>query len=291
MTLTPPASHSRAANYIALMRLDKPIGIYLLLWPTLWALWLAAHGLPDLRVLAIFVIGVVLMRSAGCVINDYADRHFDGAVARTRDRPLAAGRISGREALTLFAALTCASFVLVLFTNTLTISLSFAGAALAAGYPFAKRFTHLPQVVLGAAFGWCIPMAYAAQANALTMEAWLLFVANLCWTVAYDTEYAIVDRDDDLRIGIKSTAILFGSYDRAAIGALQFMSLMLLAYCGVRAQLHWPFHLSLVGAAVLFGYQQWLIRANDRDACFVAFKHNHFVGATVFIGIALGFAW
>lgn len=280
----------RVANYIQLMRLDKPIGIYLLLWPTLWALWFAARGVPDLATLVIFVAGVVVMRCAGCVINDYADRNFDGEVARTRTRPLADGRVAPRHALALFAALCTIAFSLVLMTNRLTILLSIVGVVLAAGYPFAKRFTHWPQVVLGAAFGWCIPMAYAAQSNSLPSEAWLLFAANLCWTVAYDTQYAMVDRDDDLRIGVKSTAILFGRHDRTIIGLLQLLAIALLAVCGVHAALRWPIYLSLACAALLFGYQQWLMRTRDRDACFVAFKHNHWVGATLFAGIAVALA-
>ena len=271
------------------MRLDKPIGIYLLLWPTLWALWLAARGVPDLRVLAVFVTGVVVMRSAGCVINDYADRKIDAEVARTRARPLAAGRVTPHEAIALFAALTTTAFALVLLTNRLTVALSAGGVALATAYPFAKRFTHLPQVVLGAAFGWSIPMAFSAQSNALPAQAWLLFAANLCWTVAYDTLYAMVDRDDDRLIGVKSTAILFGPFDRAFIGLLQVATLTILGFCGPRWALHWPFYASLGVVAALFGYQQWLIRVRDREACFRAFKHNHYVGAAVFSGIALSY--
>ena len=278
---------ARWPDFAALMRLDRPVGIYLLLWPTLWALWLAAGGMPRLDVLLIFVLGVIVMRSAGCVINDYADREFDGSVERTRARPLATGRVAPREALVLFVVLCAIAFTLVLFTNALAIQLSFAGAALATLYPFSKRVTHLPQFVLGAAFGWCIPMAYAAQANALTTEAWLLFTANLFWTVAYDTEYAMVDRDDDLRIGVKSTAILFGRFDRAAVALLQVLAIATLAWVGQRMALPGAYWVSLVVASGLLAYQQWLIRHRDRDACFAAFKHNNYVGMAVFLGIAI----
>src|SRR3989338_5171934 len=209
----------RLKDYARLMRLHRPIGIVLLLWPTLWALWIAGQGRPDPRVLAVFVLGVVLMRSAGCVINDYADRNFDPHVERTRDRPIAAGRVSPREALVLFATLCLIAFALVLTLNRLTILLSFAGAFLAATYPFVKRFTHLPQFYLGAAFGWGIVMAFAAVTGAVPALAWVLFAANVFWAAAYDTVYAMVDREDDARIGVKSTAILFGSYDRLMVGA------------------------------------------------------------------------
>ena len=281
------ASPSRVWDYVALMRLDKPIGIYLLLWPTLWALWLAARGLPDPKVLAIFVAGVVLMRSAGCVINDLADRNFDGEVARTRHRPLVTGRVSAGAAMVLLCVLCTLAFALVLLTNWLTIALSVAAAVLAGVYPFAKRYTHLPQVVLGAAFGWSIPMAFAAQSNALPAAGWLLFAANLCWTVAYDTQYAMVDREDDRRIGVKSTALLFGRFDRLIIAFLQLATLALLGWCGAAWGLSWPFQLALGVTALLFAHQQWLIRGRDRDACFAAFRQNHFAGAAVFTGIAL----
>lgn len=280
---------ARWPDFATLMRLDRPVGIYLLLWPTLWALWLAADGVPQWHVLVIFVLGVIVMRSAGCVINDYADRHLDAHVERTRTRPLASGRISSREALVLFGALCAIAFGLVLCTNTLTIALSMVGVVLATLYPFAKRVTHLPQVVLGAAFGWCIPMAYAAQAGQLTVQAWLLFGANLLWTVAYDTEYAMVDRSDDLQIGVKSTAILFADYDRIAIGSLHSLALMLLLLIGWQSGLGVPYYLGIAAAAALIARQMWTIRHRDRAACFQAFKDNNYVGMAIFAGLALNY--
>ena len=281
--------HPRAADFIQLMRLDRPIGTYLLLWPTLWALWLAAEGVPDPKNLVIFVLGVILMRAAGCVINDYADRNFDGHVARTKNRPLATGRVSAREALILFALLVLASAVLVLFTNWLTVQLAFGGVALAAIYPFCKRFTFYPQVVLGAAFSWAIPMAFAAQAEALPPALWLVFLANLVWTVAYDTEYAMCDREDDLRIGIKSTAILFGEADRAIIALLQALTLICLVLVGRRFELGLFFHLGLGAMLLSFAWQHWLIREREAHACFNAFLSNHWSGMLVFIGLALDY--
>ena len=273
-------------DYWRLMRFDRPIGTLLLLWPTLWALWLAAEGLPDLNLLVIFVLGVVLMRAAGCVINDYADRNLDGRVKRTSGRPLATGKIQPRSALILCAALCLVSFVLVLFTNTLTILLSIGAVVLAASYPFMKRYTHLPQVVLGAAFSWGIPMAFAAQTGAVPPKAWLVFTAAVVWTVVYDTFYAMVDRDDDLKIGIKSTAILFGEQDRLITGVLQLMVLVTLALIGREFQLGWVYELSLVVVMGLFLYQQYLIRQRKRHECFSAFLHNNWVGFAVFAGIA-----
>ncbi len=275
----------RLDDFFRLMRLDKPIGTLLLLWPTLWALWLSAEGVPNLGVLAIFVTGVVLMRSAGCVINDYADRRFDGHVKRTCMRPIVTGKITEKEVLTLFAGLVLISFILVLMTNPLTIGLSFAALALAVIYPYMKRHTHLPQVVLGAAFGWSIPMAWAAQTGELTAITWLLFTANLLWTVAYDTQYAMVDRDDDLRIGIKSTAILFGELDTLINAVLQILALVGLLFVGAKLSLGWFYYLGLVGAAGLFVYQYRLTRTRDRDGCFKAFLNNHWVGMTIFAGI------
>ncbi len=277
--------------YWQLMRADKPIGTLLLLWPALWALWLAAEGLPDLSILLVFVLGVFFMRSAGCVINDFADRKVDAHVKRTAQRPLATGVVSTREALTLFAVLVSVSFLLVLSQNTLTILLSFAALGLAAIYPFMKRYTHLPQLFLGMAFSWCIPMAYAAQTNTVPAEAWLLLVANVCWTVAYDTKYAMVDRDDDLKVGIKSTAILFGRFDKLVVALLQVASLTCLAIIGDIKQLGLPFDLGLLAAAVLFVYQQKLIRYREREACFQAFLNNNYVGLAVFVGIASHYAW
>ena len=252
--------HPRAKDYIELMRLDRPIGTYLLLWPTLWALWLAAEGVPDISTLIIFVLGVILMRAAGCVINDYADRDFDGHVERTRERPLATGRISARQALIAFAVLVGLSGLLVLLTNALTIQLAFVGVGLAALYPFCKRFTFYPQVVHGAAFSWAIPMAFAAQAGTLPMPLWLLFIANLLWTVAYDTEYAMCDREDDLRIGIKSTAILFGDADRLIIGLLQGLTLVCLLLVGARFGLGLYYYLGLLGMTLGFAWQHWQIK-------------------------------
>ena len=282
--------HPRAKDYIELMRLDRPIGTYLLLWPTLWALWLAAEGVPDISTLIIFVLGVILMRAAGCVINDYADRDFDGHVERTRERPLATGRISARQALTAFAMLVGLSGLLVLLTNALTIQLAFVGVGLAALYPFCKRFTFYPQVVLGAAFSWAIPMAFAAQAGTLPMPLWLLFIANLLWTVAYDTEYAMCDREDDLRIGIKSTAILFGDADRLITGLLQGLTLVCLLLVGARFGLGLYYYLGLLGMTLGFAWQHWLMRERERLACLQAFLSNHWAGMLVFIGLALDYA-
>ncbi|HIQ52341.1 MAG TPA: 4-hydroxybenzoate octaprenyltransferase [Pseudomonas pachastrellae] len=282
--------HPRAKDYIELMRLDRPIGTNLLLWPTLWALWLAAEGVPDISTLIIFVLGVILMRAAGCVINDYADRDFDGHVERTRERPLATGRISARQALTAFAVLVGLSGMLVLLTNALTIQLAFVGVGLAALYPFCKRFTFYPQVVLGAAFSWAIPMAFAAQAGTLPMPLWLLFIANLLWTVAYDTEYAMCDREDDLRIGIKSTAILFGDADRLITGLLQGLTLVCLLLVGARFDLGLYYYLGLLGMTLGFAWQHWLMRERERLACLQAFLSNHWAGMLVFIGLALDYA-
>jgi 4-hydroxybenzoate polyprenyltransferase len=276
---------STLSTYLQLTRLNRPIGIYLVLWPTLWSLWLAAEGAPDVKNLVIFILGCILMRSAGCVINDFADRGIDGRVHRTRDRPLATGAVSGLEAISLFAGLSFLAFILVLFTNGLTIKLSFAGMALAVCYPFMKRYTHLPQVVLGAAFAWSIPMAFAAQAGEVPQEAWLVYVAVLLWTVSYDTFYAMVDREDDLRIGVKSTAVLFGDMDRVMTGSLQALTLLTLLIVGKRFALGWFFYLSLAVAAGLFAYQQYLIRHREKDACFTAFLNNNWVGMVIFIGI------
>lgn len=271
------------------MRLDRPIGIYLLLWPCLWALWLAAEGPPDWDLLVIFVAGTVLMRSAGCVINDFADRHIDPHVQRTKERPLATGEVSEREALTLFALLCLLAFALVLLTNRLTVALSFGALALAACYPFMKRYTHLPQLVLGAAFSFSIPMAFSAQRNALPEALWLLYMANLLWTVAYDTFYAMVDRDEDVLIGVKSTAILFGRYDRMITACLQIATLLLLVLTGFEFNLGYCYFTSIALASLLFIRQQVMIRTRDRDACFQAFLNNHYVGAIIFVGLALDY--
>ena len=275
---------------LQLIRFDKPIGTLLLLWPTLWALWIAADGMPDWDLLIIFTLGTFLMRSAGCVINDLADRHWDGDVGRTSQRPLVTGAVSATEARLLFIGLLAAAFVLVLFTNPLTVKLSFIAVALASTYPFMKRYTNLPQVVLGAAFSWSIPMAFAAQTGELPANLWLLYLANLLWTMAYDTKYAMVDREDDLTVGIKSTAILFGQHDRLIIGLLQTTFLILMMIAGDRVSLHMPYYAALVGAAALCVYHQYLIRERERDACFKAFLHNNWVGAVIFAGLVLNFA-
>lgn len=278
---------ARWRQYLLLMRLHRPIGILLLLWPTLWALWIAGVGRPALGVLAVFVAGVVLMRSAGCVINDYADRHVDPHVARTRTRPLAAGQVSAQEALVLFVLLSLAAFALVLSMNILTIALSVVGAGLAASYPFMKRYTHLPQVYLGVAFGWSIPMAFAAQTGAIPEVAWILFAANVFWVVAYDTAYAMVDRDDDIKIGVKSSAILFGTWDRFFIGLGHFVAILLLAGAGRMAGLGLMYYGGLVVASGIAGYQQALLRRRERQAYFRAFLNNNYFGAAVFAGLLL----
>jgi 4-hydroxybenzoate polyprenyltransferase len=277
----------RLDAYERLMRLDKPIGILLLLWPTLWGLWFAAGGVPPVDVLIIFITGTVLMRSAGCVINDYADRNFDPHVERTKDRPLAAGVIRPAEALLLAGALLLLAFVLVLFLNALTIMLAFAGAALAVIYPFVKRVFPLPQAWLGVAFGFGIPMAYAAQWNALPQVAWVLLVATMFWAIAYDTEYAMVDRDDDQRIGLKSSAILLGRFDVAGVIASHFVFLTMMAVAGLWYRLGSIYYLGLLAAAVLVGYQYTLIRNRDRNGCFRAFLNNNWIGLAVFLGLAL----
>ena len=275
---------------LSLIRFDKPIGTLLLLWPTLWALWIATRGVPSLELLLIFSAGTFLMRSAGCIINDLADRHLDGGVSRTNQRPLVTGAVSVGEARLFFCLLIALAFCLVLLTNTLTVELSVAGFLLAATYPFMKRVTHLPQLVLGLAFSWGIPMAFAAQTGGLPAGLWLLFVANFLWTVIYDTKYAMVDRDDDLVVGIKSTAILFGRADRLVIAVLQVLCLASLWLVGTHFGLGLPYRLSLLVVAALFGYHLYLIRHQDREACFRAFRHNNWVGLTLFAGIALDFA-
>lgn len=273
--------------YSRLMRIDKPIGTLLLMWPTLWALWLADMAIPPLPVLLVFVAGVFVMRAAGCVINDFADRKVDGHVERTRHRPLASGAVSAREAKLLFAGLALVAFALVLTMNLMTILLSVVGLALAWVYPFMKRYTHLPQVVLGAAFGWAIPMVWAAVSESLPLVCWLVFFANICWTVAYDTQYAMVDRDDDLKIGVKSTAILFGRFDKLIIGLLQLATLLLMAWVGMLLQLNVAFYGTLLLAAGLFIYQQTLIARRERPACFKAFLNNNYVGLVLFLGVLM----
>jgi len=279
--------HPRVWDYIELMRLEKPIGIYLLLWPTAWALWIAGDGSPALSLIIIFFLGVILMRSAGCAINDFADRHFDGQVARTKHRPLVTGRLRSWEAFACAAVLVIAAFILVLQVNKLTVYWSMGALVIASIYPFMKRYTHLPQVVLGAAFAWSIPMAFSAQQNSVPDEAWLIYTATVFWTIAYDTMYAMADRDDDLVIGIKSTAILFGDADKLIIGILQALSIFSLILLASKLDFSIYFYFGLLGAAGLFIYQQMLIKNREPNQCLKAFKNNHWVGAVIFLGLAL----
>jgi 4-hydroxybenzoate polyprenyltransferase len=279
----------QANRWLRLMRLDRPIGTYLLLWPTLWAVWFAGEGSPSLANLIIFTLGVVSMRAAGCVINDYADRNVDGSVERTKNRPLPAGEIQPNQALILFFVLLCLSLALVLMTNQLTIILSFGGLALAATYPFLKRFTHLPQLGLGAAWAWAVPMAFAAERNQLPVTLWLIFVAVILWTIAFDTYYAMVDREDDLKVGIKSTAILFGRYDLLIIALLQLMTLILLFIAGLEFGRSWFYMSGLIAAALYFVNQYIQARSREREACFESFLNNHRVGMVIFIGLALDY--
>lgn len=281
----------KAPLYWRLMRMDRPIGTLLLLWPTLWALWIAAKGVPGIKNLVIFVLGVIVMRAAGCVINDYADRNIDGQVKRTKDRPLATGAVSSKEAIGLFITLCLIAFGLVLMTNLLTIELAVGGLILAFCYPFMKRHTHLPQVFLGAAFAWGIPMAYAAEAGSVNQHVWLIYLAVVLWTVAYDTFYAMVDRDDDLKIGVKSTAILFGEQDRLITGVLQILTIYSLMLIAHRFELGTLYYIGLAVASGLFIYQQWLIRFRAREACFKAFLNNNWVGMVIFAGIAADYAF
>jgi 4-hydroxybenzoate polyprenyltransferase len=276
-------------NYFYLMRLHKPVGILLLLWPTLWALWLASNGKPNGLVLSIFIIGVVLMRSAGCIINDIADRKIDPQVRRTSLRPLATGVITVRAAAILFCVLLLAAFLLVLCFNRLTICLAFIGVALTMIYPLLKRVTHLPQVGLGFAFAWGVPMAFAAVTNSIPQGAWLLFLAALVWPISYDTIYAMVDRVDDMRIGVKSTAILFNDKTTVAVATFQVAFLMLLAYVGLAFDLSIYFYFGLLAAAGLFAYQQFLMQDGEPDNCFTAFLNNQWVGGIIFVGIVTSY--
>ena len=284
------ASAAKRINaYERLIRLDKPVGALLLLWPTLWAVWIAARGHPRLDVVMIFVAGTILMRSAGCAVNDWADRNFDGQVERTRGRPLATGEVTPREALTVGAVLAAASFCLVLFLNRYAILLSLAALAIACSYPFAKRFFALPQLCLGIAFGFGIPMAFAAIRNQLSWECWALLAANVFYAFAYDTEYAMVDRDDDVKIGIRTSAITLGRYDVAAVMASYVFMLAILAGTGFLLRFDWPYYTGLAMAAGMMLYHYALIRDRSRDGCFQAFRHNNWVGLTVFIGVALSY--
>lgn len=274
-------------QYYFLMRLDKPIGILLLLWPTVWALWIASRGIPDFKLLMIFLTGVLLMRSAGCVVNDIFDREFDGNVSRTRERPLAAGRVSVPQALVLAGVLGFAAFILVLFCNLQTILLAFAGAAFAVIYPLLKRVTHLPQFGLGVAFSWGIPMAFAAVTGGVSASAWVLFAAAAVWPVIYDTMYAMADREDDIKIGVKSTAILFGKHDISLITFFVLIFLALMTAAGIIFQLHAVYYLALMLAAILFFRQLKLIRTYDPALCFQAFLQNNWIGMIIFLGIVM----
>lgn len=284
------AARARLGHYARLTRVDRPIGTYLLLWPTLWALWLAAGGVPDARVLVVFVLGVFLTRAAGCAINDYADRAIDAHVQRTAGRPLATGAVTPREAIAVAVVLLLVAFALVLTLNRLTVYLSLGALVLAAIYPFSKRFTHLPQVFLGVAFSWAVPMAFAAQTGTLPPLAWLVFTVNVIWTVAYDTIYAMADKPEDLEIGVKSSAILFGEWDRHMVAVLQAMTVIGLVLIGTRAGLGWIHYTGVGLAVVLFAYQQFLIAARQPALCFRAFLNNAYVGLFVFTGLALDLA-
>jgi len=283
-------SLSRVLPYIKLMRLERPVGILLLLWPTLSALWIAADGKPDLTVLIIFTLGVVLMRSAGCVINDYADQDVDGLVTRTLNRPLVTGSVQPKQALMLFAGLGVIAFILVLQLNMMTILMSVVGLFLAATYPYMKRYTYLPQVYLGAAFGWAIPMAFAAQTDSVPNIAWLLFLANILWATAYDTFYAMADRKDDLLAGVKSTAILFGDDDKVIIGILQASFLFIMLLVGSQLEMSLSYYLGILAAAILSVYQQRITKDKQAAQCMHAFVNNNWVGAVLFIGIVIHYA-
>ncbi|HEB97555.1 MAG TPA: 4-hydroxybenzoate octaprenyltransferase [Sedimenticola thiotaurini] len=279
----------RLVNYMILVRLHRPIGILLLLWPALWALWIAGDGRPPWGVVLIFVLGVTLMRSAGCAINDYADRHIDGRVARTRMRPLAVGSITPQEAVGVFAVLCLAAFGLVLLLNRQTILMSLVAVTLAAVYPFMKRVTHLPQLVLGMAFGWAVPMAFTALTGSVPAMGWLLFTGAVVWALVYDTEYAMVDREDDLRIGVKSTAILFGDYDRLMIGLLQLLLIGLLLLVGAQAGLGLWYYLGVAGGALLFLRQQWMLADRRPESAFRAFLDNNTFGMVIFLGLVVDY--
>ena len=275
--------------YLRLMRFDRPIGALLLLWPTWWALTLAGNGKPSLANWLIFTAGVIIMRAAGCVMNDIADRHYDPHVERTRDRPLASGELNLSQAVVTFLALMLLALGLVLMTNRLTVLLAFAGAGLAISYPFFKRFTHFPQVVLGIAFGWAIPMSFAAQTGQVPDLGWALFVINIVWVLIYDTLYALVDRDDDLLIGVKSTAIFFGRHDLVVLRGFMALMLVLLLILGWWQSLAWPWFAAVGVVAALFAWQQWLARGRERDGCFRAFRNNNWVGLALFLGLAGNF--
>jgi 4-hydroxybenzoate polyprenyltransferase len=286
-----PGFINQLQNYVQLMRLDKPIGIWLLLWPTLWALWLAGEGHPDPGIFVVFMLGVVVMRSAGCVLNDFADRNIDPYVERTRTRPIASGRVAPMEALTLFVALGLIAIGLAAMLNRPAQILAVIGAGLTIVYPFIKRFVSIPQFVLGAAFGWAVPMAFAAQTGETEQLAWLVFGTAIIWAVIYDTFYAMADREDDLKIGVKSTAILFGDADLFVIGGLQILMLAALLFVGSMAELGFAYYASLVVAAIMMAWHQWIARDRQSAACFRAFLHNHYVGMVVFMGIVLHYTF
>jgi 4-hydroxybenzoate polyprenyltransferase len=281
----------RLEEYLRLMRLDRPIGIWLLLWPTLWALWVAGNGRPDPKVLVVFVLGVTVMRSAGCIVNDFADRNVDPHVRRTRERPLAARRVTPIEALLLFVGLLAAALWLVTRLDLFTLRLACVGAAITVSYPFLKRFFALPQLYLALAFSWGVPMAFAALLGALPRVTWIMFVATIIWVTVYDTLYAMVDREDDLKIGVQSSAIVFADMDRIIVGVLQLMMLLALLLMGRSLHFGWAYLAALGAAATFFVYQQWLIRARDPDACLRAFLNNHYVGMSIFIGIVLEYIY
>ncbi|MES9855830.1 MAG: 4-hydroxybenzoate octaprenyltransferase [Sedimenticola sp.] len=279
----------RLSNYARLVRLDRPIGILLLLWPAMWALWIAGEGRPPLSILLIFILGVTLMRSAGCAINDYADRNIDGKVGRTCNRPIVTGDVSPKEALGVFAVLVLLSFGLVLLLNIETILLSFIALLLAAFYPFMKRYTHLPQMVLGIAFGMAVPMVFTALTESVSAVGWLLFLATVIWAMIYDTQYAMVDRDDDIKIGVKSTAILFGRHDLLVIALLQLFMIGLLLLIGVKGELGLYYYIGVLFAALLFIYQQVLTKGREPSRCFSAFLNNNILGMVVFVGLLIDY--
>jgi len=289
--LLPRGVISQVRNYAKLMRIDKPVGIWLLLWPALWALWLAGDGHPDQGLFVVFVCGVFVMRSAGCVLNDFADRNIDPYVERTRNRPIASGAVAPIEALILFAALGLIAIGLATMLNQQAQMLAVVAAGLTVIYPFIKRFLSIPQFVLGAAFGWAVPMAFAAQAGETSQLAWLVFGVALVWAVIYDTFYAMVDRKDDIKVGAKSTAILFGEVDLFVIAGLQGLMLLGLVFIGLRAELGFWYYASVVIAAGLMAYHLWLARDRQPAGCFAAFMHNHIIGLVIFVGIVLHYTF
>jgi len=286
-----PELVSQVRNYGKLMRIDKPVGIWLLLWPTLWALWLAGEGHPNQGLFVVFVVGVFIMRSAGCVLNDYVDRNIDPYVERTRNRPIASGAVAPTEALTLFVALGLIAIGLATMLNRPAQLLAIVAAGLTIAYPFIKRFVSIPQFILGAAFGWAVPMVFAAQTGAVPQLAWVVFAAALIWAVIYDTFYAMVDREDDRKLGVKSTALLFGDADLFVVGGLQLIMLLALIFVGLRAELGFWYYLSIAVAAGLMAWHQWLARDRQPAGCFAAFLNNHYIGLVIFIGIVLHYSF